>query len=104
MLRPMPPNSANEKEEGKMFGRTTKKQLHEALRIANASFELTDAAFNLVDVANEGNRQARELVDKANAMAEDWRRMYREATQSKPNEAPHAQALELNPPHCSWVN
>jgi hypothetical protein len=80
-----------------MFGRETKRQLREALRIANE-------ALKVVDDTNSHLMKAVVLIEKANNHAEDWRRMYHEATQAKPDAAPPEPILELNLPHCRWVN
>lgn len=79
-----------------MFGRETKKLLQGTL-------QSLDDALKLADDANAQLGEAAAMLDKANRVAEDWERMYREATQSKPD--PVYPPLEfLTSPGCRWIN
>jgi hypothetical protein len=76
-----------------MFGKG--KQLRAALESLNA-------ALKLADDATESCKQATDLLDKANRVADDWQRMYKEATRAKTG--PVNPVAELTVSHCRWIN
>jgi uncharacterized protein YoxC len=74
-----------------MFG--TRKQLRAVLESLNA-------ALKLADDTTESCKQATDLLDKANRVADDWERLHKDATQCKP--AAVDPVPELTLPHCRW--
>jgi hypothetical protein len=76
-----------------MFGK--RKQLRAALESLNT-------AIKLADDATESCQRAIALLDRANRVADDWERMYKEATRTKP--VPVDPVPEFTLPHCLWIN
>jgi hypothetical protein len=86
-----------------MFGRQTQKQLAQALEVIAASIKVAQELAEKVEHTERLQSEAMALVSKSQANADAWQGLC-EAAQHKPDDAPAASVLELNPPHCRWVN